>query len=186
VGAYLLRLAARCALVGLIPCAAVADSLPDTLGAPVSLNLELTGRVLPRCGFASAPTQSATLGDLGTAGSLALSFTLDCNAPFAMKVSSAHGALSHVGPVNASATFVTALDYTVDLSVDTDLAPVGGQCAASALASSTCAIGAGLSSGDGVAIGTGGSLTLGWAQPGTRPVAGSYQDSLVVTVEVRS
>ena len=169
-----------------LPCAAMADGLPDTFGAPVSLSLDLTGSVPSRCGFLKAPDSSASLGDLENAGSVALGFTMDCNAPFDIKLRSGNGALSHVGQQPAPNPFLASLDYTVGLSVATDLAPVGDACAASALGSQACSFGDGLSSHDGVSIGTDGSLTLSWTPPAQKMLAGSYQDQITITVEVRA
>jgi len=187
VGNFLSRVCATGALIWALSCAAVAtDAPPVIVGQPVSLTLDLTGTVQSRCGFAAAPAQDTTLSAVDTAGQIALPFKLDCNAPFAVKISSVNGALSHVGAVSAPPTFATSLDYIVALSVNTDLVPVSGRCAASTLSSQACSFAAGLSSGDGVGIGTDGALIVTWTPPAQKLVAGSYQDSLTVTVEVRT
>jgi hypothetical protein len=166
--------------------AAAEDLAPDTVGLPVSLTLNLTGAIAPHCGFSSSPEASVALGDLGTNGSLSVPFTVDCNALFDVKVASSGGALTNADVTAAPESFATRLDYTVGLSVATDLATVSGACAVSALSATGCALGSGLSSGNGVAIGTAGALTLSWAKPALKPVAGNYQDRLTLVVEVRS
>jgi len=173
--------------MALLPSAATAaDAPPDMLGAPVSLTLDLTGKVPSRCGFVTAPATSANLGDLTVAGNIALPFKLDCNAPYAIKVRSDHGALARVGQAPAGSPFPITLDYVVGLTVATDLAPVSGQCAVSTLSSQACSWSAGLSSGDGVSIGTNGSLTVSWTAPAQTRLAGQYQDQITLTVEVRA
>jgi hypothetical protein len=184
------RLPAACMLIAaLLPRAAMADDPPDSTGAPTSLRLDLVGSVPSHCGFKTAPPQSAVLGDLARTGDYTLSFKLDCNATFAIRVGSLHGGFAHVGAVAPPEGFAASLDYNVALSVGTDLGSVGGQCAASALAGDSCALagpqGRGLSSGNGVAIGADGQLTLHWT-PQQKLVGGNYQDSIVITVEART
>lgn len=182
----LLRGSSAILCVLLAPCALAEDLPPVRLGAPVSLTLDLTGRIATRCGFATAPAVTANFGDLAATGSLALPFKLDCNTPFEVKVASSNGALARSEPIDAPAPYTAKLDYAIALSVDTDLATVAAQCMAGALTASSCALGAGLSSGDGVGIGTAGSLTLSWTPPVKTLVAGSYRDQITLTVEVRS
>jgi len=178
-------------VAALVTCAATAnDGPPDTVGASTALKLDLIGIVPSHCGFKTAPPQSNNLGDIGQAGSLTLPFTLDCNATFDVRVSSQNGGLAHVGAVTPPAGFAALLDYDVKLSVGTDLGTVNGECVASALVSG-CAIagpqGYGLSSGDGVAVGADAQLTLHWTPPASHKLlAGSYQDSITITVEARS
>lgn len=165
-------------------CAAADDAPPDTTGAPVTLVVDLTGTVVSHCGYAAMPPSSANLGDLSVAGSMALPFTLDCNIPFAVKVRSSNGALTRTVAAVATDGFTTSVDYAVAVSVETDLDPVSAQCPVHGL--TTCVLGTGLSSGDGVGIGTSGTLTVSWAKPAARPVAGSYVDQITLTVEVRA
>ena len=160
------------------------DGPPDVVGAPTVLKLDLTGAVPSRCGIASTSATSADLGNIGQSGDYDLSFTLDCNAKFDIRISSQFGGLTHVGTDPAPSGFGTLLDYDVALSVTTDLGTVGGECAASALTG--CGLGGGVSSGDGVAIGTNGQLALHWTAPAGKLLAGKYQDSIVITVEART
>lgn len=180
----------RSSILGLLtlltPCALGEDLPADLAGAPVVLTLDLTGRVPTRCGFASAPASTADFGDLAVAGSLALPFTLDCNAPFQMKVASSNGALTRTEPVAAPDLYSTRVTYGVALSFNTDLGSAASACTSLALAQPVCALKAGLSSGDGVAMGTDGALKLSWTPPEKTLVAGSYADQITLTVEVRS
>jgi hypothetical protein len=173
-------------VVALASVAARGDAPALSVGAPTTLRLDLVGSVPAHCGFKTAPEERAALGDLATAGQYSTSFSLDCNAMFAIRVASAHAGLSRVGALAATG-FATSLDYTIAISVGTDLGTVGGECAASALAGG-CALsgGQGLSSGNGIAVGTDGQLTLRWSAPPQRLVSGDYQDSIVITVEART
>jgi hypothetical protein len=173
-------------VVALASVAARGDAPALSVGAPTTLRLDLVGTVPPHCGFKTPPEARAALGDLAAAGQFSTSFSLDCNAMFAIRVASAHGGLTHVGAA-AAAGFATSLDYNIAVSVATDLGTVGGECTASALAGG-CALsgGQGLSSGSGVAIGTEGQLTLRWSAPPQRLIGGDYQDSIVITVGART
>lgn len=186
---FLRRTLALCvSIAAVVGCAFAQDDVPDTTGAPKTLKLDLIGTVPGHCGFKTSPRTDAALGDLATAGSSALTFTLDCSTPFDVRVSARRGALTHIGAVSASAEFAQTLDYDVSLSIVTDLGSVGSHCAANTLASgATCALATqGLSSGNGVAIGTDGSIAVSWTTPAAKLVAGSYQDALTITVEART
>lgn len=184
-GDFLLRFLGLVVLVAvLVGMAAHADAPPDSTGAPTKLHLELIGTVPSHCGFKTAPAASAEIGDLSAAGQYTMTFALDCNAMFDIRISSANGGLAHVGGA-APTGFAGALDYDIALSYGTDLGTVDGACMASALAGGCALAGEGLSSGDGVALGTDGQLVVSWTPPPQRLFAGQYQDSIVITVEVR-
>jgi hypothetical protein len=186
-GGQLRRTLVACLSMAAFASAAARGDAPAlSVGAPTVLQLDLVGTVPSHCGFKTPPEERAALGDLATAGQYSTSFSLDCNATFAIRVASAHGGLAHVGAAAATG-FATSLDYNIAISIGTDLGTVGGECAASALAGG-CVLsgGQGLSSGNGVAIGTEGQLTLRWNAPQQRLVGGDYQDSIVITVEART
>lgn len=187
-------LGAACIAAVVAAAPASADQLPNRFGPPATLTISLIGTIGSQCGFSSAPPTNAMLNDLTQANSLTLNFSLECNAGFAVGVSSQNGGLKNSGVTGVLANgFTDLLDYKVALQYQTDLGTVSGHCDAASLAaaSPTCnfygtAPGQGLSSGDGVAAGTPGSMTLSWTPPPNKKIAaGKYGDTITVTVGTR-
>jgi hypothetical protein len=167
-------------------CALADDDLPDVCGSPVSLTLDLTGTIPAHCGYATLPPATANLGNIANAGSVALPFLLNCNVPYAMRVSSSNGALLRTPAQAAPDGFAASLDYSVSLVVDTDLLPASAQCTSPQLTSSSCILATGLQSGDGISVGANGALTVSWLSSQQRLVAGSYRDQITLIIEART
>lgn len=165
-----------------------------------AITIDVTARVAERCGIVAGSEQgSSSVPDLATAQTLTFGFTVDCNTPFRIGVSSQNGALRLTGAPGARTDdgFSTEKEYRVGLHLETDGAPLDPEvCGSRALADSTgdCAFfgataGSGLSSGQSTAIGRRGTLTARWqADAGgeVRRVAGTYGDTLTVVIGVRS
>lgn len=158
-------------------------------GPADSLTLGVTGEVIERCGFKTAPAASLSLGDLGQAGSAVLPLVVDCNTGFRVRMTSANGSLAAQRP---SDVFGNRLDYQVRFQVDTDAGSLESACAASTLRHGGCALygptagAGGLSSGDAIAIDEAGALTIDWAAPSGILTAGAYSDTLTIVLEARS
>jgi len=176
------------------PLAHAADS-GRAPGAPDALTLDLRGHVASHCGFQTPPPKSVDFGDLTVAGSASAAFTLNCNAPFRLRISSANGAMALQNPPQAAPVGFDQSDpYQLAVSFATDLGAVSsGACDSSDLKTSSgrcpcygAGPGQGLSSGDGVSIGKDGAVSLSWSAPRTKLVAGAYADTITIVVEVRS
>jgi hypothetical protein len=159
-----------------------------------TLTIDLTGRVRAHCGFKTPPPNSVTVQDLSSAGSLSEPFTLDCNTPFRLRVSSQNGTLAlKSAAADAPAAFGQSDPYQLEVKFSTDLGNVDETCASTELHSSGggCDFfgdktGQGVSSGKGVALGSQGALNISWTAPTTTLVAGQYVDTLTIVVEPRS
>jgi hypothetical protein len=146
------------------------------------------------CGFKTTPPNSVSMQDLTAAGTLSESFTLDCNTPFRLRVSSQNGNLAlQSPPANAPAAFGKSDPYQLEVKFSTDLGDVDETCASTALRSKAggCDFygdhsGQGVSSDKGVALGSQGALNISWTAPTTTLVAGQYVDTLTIVVEPRA
>jgi hypothetical protein len=147
------------------------------------VRLELVGHEDVRCGIEDlAPVFN--LGNLDRAGAGSLSFTFDCNAPFAYSVTSQNGALTPIGTAPAAAS-AAHLPYSVQIRIPT----TGGgtladECTSAALlAPPSCAFS---NSGAAIASGEAAQLSIIWASArDARLLAGLYSDRLTLTVSPR-
>lgn len=183
------------AATALLQLSATGAQALDSAPGPDLVTIEVSARVVDRCGFSVAPKNMTAAADLTVAQAIAFDFTLDCNTPFVIGVRSANGAMTHRGAPDASG-FAFAKRYEVGLAVATSgagLAPL--PCHSDTLtadASARCAfygsqVGEGLASGDDTAIGKPGTLTVRWDDGGGGPrlAAGDYTDTLTIAVAAR-
>ncbi len=152
------------------------------------LTINAIGAVPQACSIAVAsPFGTAALGTAGMASATA---TVNCNTGFVLKVTSANGALR----TSAAATtgFANALPYSLFVSLPLDNAStISATCAATALVAgqASCALspaGSGLTSGGLSAIGKTAQLQAQWAAPTSSLVAGSYSDTITVSIAASS
>jgi spore coat protein U-like protein len=167
-----------------------------------SLSIAVTATIAPKCGIGPSGAAAGSVPDLEQAQTLNFDFKLDCNSPFAIGVSSQHGALRLKSTQNLNAGtdsqgFSLEKEYQVALSVQTDAGSLeGGSCGSKALKDGTgsCSFygvspGSGLSSGQRTAIDRTGTITVSWpASSGSDPrrAAGEYQDTITIVVGVKS
>ena len=159
------------------------------LGAPSELRIDLVGTVTPRCRMANAPVPAPL--NLNGGGETQTSFTLDCNAPFRMRVHSDHGGMLAETQREGIAQVVP---YDVAFTVGTDQgARPLGWCTAEQLvdvARAHCpfGFGSGWSSDHAVAINETGTLGLRWSNPqeAAEPALGRYRDTIVIELSVNS
>lgn len=163
------------------------------------LAIEVSATVMERCGVNPdrVPIQSAELDRPQT---MNFQFSVDCNAPFVIGVSSQHGgmrlstATNNQDPTDAEG-FAVEKAYDVALSVSTDDGVLdAGACNSQALTGrgEGCAFfgavaGEGMSSGGRTAINREGRLAVSWAEAdaGPRLAAGTFQDTITVVIGVR-
>lgn len=180
-------------------CATVTAGLAGPVRAEPSdvVRVDVSATVPARCGFKQAPAGMTSAAKIDTAQDIPFDFVLDCNAPFAIGVQSANGALAFQGARDDSG-FAFEKAYTVGMSLGTSAGAVNAApCEAAQLtvnAADHCGLysavgGEGLSSGDATAIDKAGRLTVSWkARDGSqpRPAAGTFQDTLTIVLGVRS
>lgn len=150
----------------------------------VKINLE--GTITPSCALSGVAT-SAALGNLAAASGapVTVAFTVDCNAPFKYALSSVNGALKHQTIGSAPSGFEIVREYSVRTQIATNSgAGIDQTCTSASIKTGavTCAF---TNSGTAVAIGKAGSLALSWTAGGQPLVAGTYQDTLTLTVSVQ-
>lgn len=158
-----------------VPAAARADTI----------QIQASGTILGSCTLAVASGFPAT--SLGASGSAAAQATVNCNTGFVIKATSAKGAIK--SPNQTSTGFTNTVPYTLAFSspLDGGFTMSGGPCASAALVSgqSGCVLspaGTGLSSGGRLATGKTASLTLSWTLPAQKLVAGTYTDTITLTI----
>jgi len=152
-----------------------------------TLTVTATGTIPTTCGLTAASGFGAA--NLNANGTVSASASVTCNAKYIIKATSANGGLK-TATAAPSSSFSNKLDYTLSISVPLDNGggTVSGNCAASNLVAgaSTCALSpasTGLSSGTGTSVGQTANLGVNWTLPGaTRLIAGSYSDTLTITI----
>jgi len=156
------------------------------------VQIAIEGRIEPACGLSGAGG-SVDLGDISTAGERRLAFTVNCNAPFAYAVVSANGGLASQAKARVlGGEFTTLKPYSIGASFQTDLGSFGdaaresstltAAAAAPCLATAFSASCPFTTSGNGVAINKTGELTLEWDAASTPLLAGSFSDTITLTV----
>ena len=156
--------------------------------------LTVQGTIPQSCGL-SGPSGAIDLGNIAAAGSKDVTISVDCNAPFAYAVvSTNHALIADAPPAVAGGSFNTSLPYTLSTSFETDGASFGDSNIPSANLTSanaapcqapafdpSCPF---ANSGDTVAIQKTGRLTLSWDNPSSPLTAGTFSDTITLTVRV--
>lgn len=145
------------------------------------LDVKLTGRIDARCLISGGG--DIDLGELRGGEGAKASFGLDCNVPFEIDIRSARGGLAHATLPQGQGPFSGLLPYDLRLTVPT-LRPtpdtVEGRYTSRELLGARK-----LSSGDGIGAG-GGTIEFQMRQPeGAGLLAGSYKETLTLTVMPR-
>ena len=161
---------------------AAASSPPskDVMVSTRSLDLVLRGHLDARC-----EASGGGVMDFGSAlrGGMEIraGFGLDCNIPFALKVTSSNGGLAHATSPRGHGPFAGTLRYTMDVRVPTLTAAgpgadVGGSFGSEARSQTF------VSGLDSIAAGGGVLSILTQAPEGAGLLAGSYTDTVTITV----
>ncbi|MFC6199506.1 hypothetical protein [Ponticaulis profundi] len=172
--------------------------MSGTSSAQVEISVE--GEIEASCAL-SGLTSSVTGLDFNTPGSTTLDYIVDCNAPFAYALESAGQSFElqapSIGVSPGSAAFEASLDYTITSNFITDngsfsdtlnsaelTAGNAAPCTAAAF-DPACSFS---DSGTDVAAnpsGNNASLQIAWGSTANPLIAGSYQDTLTLTVRVK-
>jgi len=154
-------------------------------GRADTVAITASGTIQPRCGV--SVQQAFSSADFSTSGSSVAQALVDCNTGFRINITSANGAAKTTN--QASSGFTNSLPYSLKLSVPLDSgSPVEATCTSGTLMSgqASCALSpnnaSGLSSGGKSAINQIATLTASWAPPFQKLVAGSYSDTLTVSI----
>jgi hypothetical protein len=171
--------------------------LAPALAASDTATLTLQGTISASCGL-SAPSGAVDLGDISVPGSRNFAITVDCNAPFAYAVVSSNQALTADAPPPVlGGAFDTTLPYTLTTQFETDGANFGdtaissaamtdaaaAPCLAAAFDAAGCPY---ANSGDAVAINKTGTLTVNWGGSVHPLTAGTFTDTITLTVRVQT
>lgn len=145
------------------------------------VSIEITGEVDALCSLNSLP--GIDVGELTASGHRAISFQIDCNAPFEYALHSQKGALATAEDVHLGLGLTTKIPYLVDLRIPTDKGVIDDSCDSATLNSGSPTCGRG-NSGEAVAIRQNGVLAISW-NVNTQPVAGVYTDTIVLSISPR-
>jgi hypothetical protein len=146
---------------------------------PQEVTIDLTGEIPASCQLTSVQTDTS-LGAITEQGTASIPFQVRCNTPFAFSVTSRSGALKIEHAMTSPPGFTATIPYSIVSRVLTNLGPITGTCASTALkvGAVTCAF---PNSGQGVALSGDSSLTLSW-QVSQIPLAGIFSDVLTLSV----
>ncbi len=181
--------------------------LAGLLAAPAaaqSVTLDVEGEIEASCELSGLAGSVSGL-DFSVADSTTLDFTVDCNAPFAYALESGSQAFRTVAPFTlpplpGSGTILESVPYTVTTSFLTDgggsfgdvaidsatLTSANAAPCTAATFSASCPF---ADSGTDIAAnpaGNNASIEVSWDTPPDPLLAGTYQDTLTLTVRVKS
>lgn len=174
---------ALCVLLAIPP--ASSTGLRGHHAPPVSHNdeasLELIGSIEPNCAITrgSGPVD---LGDITEAGEANIVLAIDCNEHFGYQILSQNGGLAHQSQTATSNRFARFLPYELSIEIPTTEDIIRDAFTSAELAPGRVETTAFSHSDGGVAFSQIATLTLTWDDPAQPLLAGSYQDTLTLTV----
>ena len=187
-----IRLTVHAVFVGILAtlCTATAHARSD------SVDIDIAATIRARCGFhAGTPASVDAPRDLETAAHLSVAVGLDCNTPYAIGVTSEHGALINTDASDDGSGYAFRKRYNVSVALETDRGMVRSEpCNSDALvAGGDCSFassvsGRGFGSGRGISVGRNAIITVDWPSQTALPrrlAAGRYQDTLILVVGPR-
>ena len=174
----------------LIAVAALAASaFGATPAAANTLTITAQGTVPASCGLAASSTFGSA--NLNASGSVSATAQVNCNTPFRIRAVAAQGVMKN--PNSAPAFFGNSQAYNLTVTVPLDSgSQVAATCPSSSLiaGSSSCTLSpasaSGLSSGNGTSMGKAATLAVQWTLGGTPLLAGTYSDTITVTIAAQS
>lgn len=167
----------RAAAVGLL--VAMSAAYATTIAA-TKVSVKLEGEIAPECTIGATDAVGVNMGqaDVMRPGTKDFGFTVNCNTPFEYRLEARYGALTHTGGLAA------AVPYTVGMYIPTDGTTINDRCAGENIRSGQvrCPFS---NSGNGIAMGSRGRMTLAWAPGKSVPSEGSYSDDIAIYVGER-
>lgn len=171
--------------------------MPAAQARTDSIAIDVVARIKDRCGFAgNAPANVTAPRDLESAADFSLAVGLDCNTPYALGVTSQHGALTNTDATDDGSGYAFSKTYRVSVALETDKGIVrSGRCVSSDMADGGRCIfaslvpGRGLKSDAGISVGRNAVITIDWPAQGLsqpRLAAGHYKDTLILVVGPRA
>ncbi len=145
-----------------------------------SVSITVAVRVPPKC-VLNNPTPSLDLGQLSQKGTASVFFSLSCSTDFHFALSSQNGGLAQQGP-RPRPPFISLIPYAVSLNLGARRISDLDRCYSGSMAGQfpSCS---GLASANIAAPSAqNASLQFSWDYSGTVPLAGSFRDTLVLTV----
>ena len=160
--------------------------------AATSVTVQLEGEIGRECAIlgggaaskgGSSLDTSVDVGDITRPGHKDIAFTVHCNTPFKYRLEAQYGALTHKNAQAAPRGFLGAVPYDVTVHIPTDGVAIDDHCSGDSIRAGAvrCPFS---NSGNGIALGTAGQLTVAWIPDGL-PMAGEYSDRLTITVSAR-
>jgi hypothetical protein len=162
------------------------------------VTLDVAAAVPQRCALVGTGVAAGSFTGMNVGEARSAALSLDCNTPFSISVTSSAGGLVPQGLSQASLEmgrtegFLTRLDYRIGLVLPVLDVPSGGSartltsgCASATTmqAGGSCALSSGTGLAvDGISSGQAGQLTVTLPEPAGRPVAGSYADTITITI----
>lgn len=171
---------AACALACIAFPSSAADLSSGGLRPTSAVKVLVEGRIRPFCELPAVADMN--LGNLQQSmGSIRVDFPLSCNLPFELDINSG-GGLSHRTSPQGEGGFSGSLGYTLDIALPVRGATTSRVAARSASAAELGSGAVTLSTGDDISA-PGGSITLTLDRPqGYGLLAGSYRDTIVMTL----
>ena len=174
-------------LMALVVAAAIASTASaepmrdrDREDAARQLQVNVTGRIKASCQLRGGG--DLNLGELHGGERATALFGLDCNVPFDLALRSQRGGLAHISQPQGEGPFAGTLPYDVLLTVPTlrpELAVVQASFQSTQMSGQ-------LSSGDGIAAGSGKLEFRMRNAPGAGLLAGQYTETLTLTITPRA
>lgn len=158
--------------------------LREAIAEPPSVFIAVTGRIEPRCANAGFD-YPLDIEDVASAGSSAVRFDVDCNAPFQYRLISQYGALKLDGPPSAGSNLVTELPYTVFVHIPLNSGPaISDICRSDTIKAGavSCHF---TNSGNSVSIQKQGEMKIAWEANARRALGGIYRDRLTINLSIR-
>jgi hypothetical protein len=177
-----------CGFSGPFPAlCAIALTLGGTVAAAQAslVTIELQGQIAPKCGLSGMAGQLdfGPVSNFAARQERAVSFAIDCNAPFVAALTSANGEMRLREGAAGAAGFAARFPYQVLMTIPTD---DGGTlrtlCDSAALGSAANVPGCQGDSGETTAMGKTAALTVSWGPIAAPLIAGHYFDDLRISV----